>query len=175
MKASAVMVHPVVPLQQLPASDREVLSRVLFGIFQGADDLHNRRWRRVWSRVFAGQDLHFIPLVERSGRYHRRHMAIEGVVFDHQDGFTSKRAFRDWLKTGAAFGRWVATDAGLVFEPASVSYDECSDDEMREFHEDAIEFLHTTHALEVLWPAMAPDQRDQTLQLLLRLEEDTRA
>lgn len=173
MKLSAIMVSPTIPLADLPRQERETLSRVLFQCFQGLDEAHNRRWRRLWRRIFEGASLHFYPVVERSGAYHRRHMAIEGAIFDHQDGFYSREAFRQWLKTGAAFGRFVATDAGLVFEPASVSYDQCSDDQMREFHEAALEFLHTDHALATLWPAMAPKQRAEALELVLDLERQT--
>lgn len=177
MKASAIMVKPALPLRMLEPRDLEVLSRVLFQYFRGLDERHTGRWRRLWGRLFREDGvLQLYPVVERNAAFHARHMAIETRVFENQDGFVSQRAFREWLKTGACFGHFEAAPAGgLTFVPSSCSYEDCSDDEMREFHDDALAFLRSPHALATLWPAMAPHERADNLELLLRDPEEERS
>lgn len=172
MKASAVLVKLHRPLRFLPGPLVEALSRICFGWIKGVDAVHDKRWRSLLSSLFHSKDpqpvLQFYPVVDRSGRYHRRHMAIEGRIFELQDGFLQREAFRIWLKTGACWGHFEAHAGALVFVPDSVSYDDASDAEMREFHEAAMTFLRTPYALETLWPAVKPLERIQMLEAALR-------
>jgi len=176
VKTTSIMVMPTVPLMHLPPAEREIVSRFLFQTMQGLDEQHTRRWRRMWSRVAQGEILQLYPVVARSLSFHRRHMAIERRLFENQDGFpptkAGEQAFRFWLKTGAAHGRYELVDGDLKFIPSSLSYDETSDDEMREFHEAAMEFLSTPRALRRLWPAVKPAQRLEMLETLLRKPEE---
>lgn len=174
MKLSAVMVMPTIPLQHLPPRDLEAVSRFLFQTMRGLDAQHTRRWRRLWARVADGELLQLYPVVDRHLAFHQRHMAIEGRIFELQDGFVQREAFRVWLKTGAAFGHFEACDGQLVFVPDSLSYDEASDDEMREFHEAAMEFLRTPHALATLWPAVRAEDRPAMLEAALRDPQEER-
>ena len=172
MKASAVMVMPMLPLQELPKDELEHVSRFLFRHMRGVDAEHTRRWRRLWARVAEGEMLHFYPAVERSLAYHRMHMAMEDRVFAHQDGFVmttaGRRAFRNWLKLGASHVTLELQGGELQFLPGSLSYEDMSDDEMRAFHEAAVDYLHTPHALETLWPVVKPQERQQMLDAALR-------
>jgi hypothetical protein len=172
MKATAILVKLHRPLRFLPPADIQALERIVFGWFSGLDQLHDRRWRRTWKRLFHAKVVQPVwqlyDLPERSGPFHARHMAIEGRIFANQDGFLQREAFRTWLKTGAAFGHYEASGGALVFVPSSLSYDDCSDDEMREFHEDAMTYLRTPHALETLWPVVKPAQRMEMLDAALR-------
>lgn len=161
------MVVARLPLSQLAPTERGILSYILFECIVGISPEHTRRWRRVWRRFMEEGVLHFFPVVARSRPFHARHMAIEDRIFEHQDGFPSVKGFRWWLKAGASFGHFEAIAGQLVFVPSSLSYEECSDDELREFHDDAVAFLRTPHALATLWPAMAPDESAKTLELLL--------
>jgi hypothetical protein len=164
------------PLRFLPTVLVEALSRVCFHWIRGVDEVHDRRWRRLLSNLFHTRDaapvLQFYPVVDRSGRFHKRHMAIEGRIYENQDGFLQREAFRIWLKTGACWGHYEAFNGALVFVPNSCSYEDASDDEMREFHEDAIAYLRTPHALAVLWPAVVPERRLEMLETLLRDPEE---
>lgn len=167
------MVHLRQPIGALDRQAADYLRWFLLEFIVGIDADHGRRWRRIVARWFnRGGTWSFYPIAERDGRYHRMHMAVETRLFKHQDGFVQLKAFRLWLKTGAVFGRYVATGAGLQFEPSSLAYDECSDDEMREFHADALEFLRTPLALATLWPAMSPKHRAETLELLLTTPDE---
>jgi hypothetical protein len=172
VKTSAIIVTLHRPLRFLPGPLVEALSKILFQWFRGADATHDQRWRRLWANLFHSKtpepSLSLYVVQERSGVFHARHMAIEGRIFENQEQFLTRNGFRTWLKTGAAFGRFVATPAGLVFEPSSTSYDDCSDDEMREFHEDAIRFLQTPRALMELWPHITHPERVLMLETWLR-------
>lgn len=180
MKAVPILVRLERPLRFLPPVLLQALERVIFGWFRGLDQIHDRRWRRAWKVLFHSRDvhpiLHIYHLADRSGPYHRMHMAIEGQVFEYQEAFpltkAGREAFRDWLKTGAHFGHWEAAGGQLVFVPDSLSYDECSDHEMREFHAAAMEFLRTPFALAHLWPAVHPEQRIEMLEAALREPEE---
>lgn len=178
MKASAVMVTPVVPLRDLPPAELEVVSRFLFRHMRGLNAEHSRRWRRMWGRVAQGEVLQVYPVVDRSLAYHRRHMAIEGRIFEHQDGFaptkTGERAFRNWLKVGASLVKLELEGGEPKWLPGSCSYDELSDDEFREFHEAAMDFLHTPRALRKLWPAVRSAQRLEMLESVLNRPEEDR-
>lgn len=174
IKLSAIMVRPVMPLRMIPPKELEVFSRVLFQYFVGVDEQHTKRWRRWWGRAFHREEqLHFFPVIGRHGAFHAFHMALERELFAHQDHFEPHQfnAFRDWIKTGAAFGAFEQQAGQLVFQPGSIGYEECSDDEMREFHENALAFLRTPQALEKLWPAMTPADRATTLELLIEGED----
>lgn len=176
MKASAVMVAPTVPLRDLPPHELDVVRRFLFQTMRGLDEEHSRRWRRMWARVADGEVLQVYPVVDRSLAYHRRHMAIEGRLFEHQDGFVptkaGQRAFRLWLKTGAALLHLELHGGEVKFLAGSLSYEEMSDDEMRSFHEAAMEFLQAPHALRKLWPAVKPALRPSMLEAVLRNPEE---
>lgn len=170
MKATAIMVKARGPLSRLPPDMRAVLSVVLFQWFEGLDEENDQAWKRMWGDLYHTREevpvLSLYLAKDRSGAFHHRHMAIEGRIFDHQEPYAGHqlRAFRDWLKTGAAFGTW---ESGR-FTPSSLSYDECSDAEMRTFHKNAMAFLHTPAALAHLFPACPPEKRDAMLEALIQ-------
>lgn len=174
-KPSPILVAPVVALRYLPAAERAVVSRFLFEHIRGLDRQMDRRWRRLWERVWKaepGEVLQLENVVERCGPFHRMHMATEQLLFDAQDRFDNFKVFRDWLKTGAGWGDYERVGRTLVFVPRSTSYDQCSDDEMRELHAQMLEFLHTDDAQLQLWPNQKPNQRAQMLADVLRQLDD---
>lgn len=175
-KPSDIMVCPVVALRTLTDAERDVIRNFLFGCIKGLDATHDARWRRMWGRMWkaeAGEVTHLQTIVDRSGQFHKRHMAIEGALFENQERFTQVKPFRLWLKTGAAFGDYTRDKTGrLRFTPSSVEYEKCSDDEMREFHAAAVDFLHTPKAQRRLWPHLSPTQRAEKLDAVLNKPED---
>lgn len=170
-KPSTIMVRLARPLRFAPPADLEAFKRVVFGWMQGLNPEHDRRWRRTWNRLYHARErqpmLHLENVVERSRPFHARWMAIETRLYASQDGFYNLGGFREWLKTGAAFGHYEASSGQLVFVPSSLKWEECSDDVMREFTEDALAFLHSPHALQVLWPAARDDARIHMLEQAL--------
>lgn len=171
MKQSAVMVMLTEPMEAIPSNELEVISRFLFRRIQGLNRDHQRRWYRHWKRIMAGEVSKFYPEVDRSGPFHARHMTIEDHLFESQDGFPptddGRRAFRTWLKVGASHYHLKVHGGAVKFLEMSLSYDNTSDDEMREFHDAAMSFLKSPRALKKLWPAVKPTQRQEMLDTLL--------
>jgi len=176
-KASLVMVHLTVPPQDLPPADRDAVRRFLYENVRGIDEEHNQRWRRAVRRLVDGEVMQFYPIVDRSGQFHKRHMAIERKVFEAQEVWEPHElpAFREWLKTGAAFGSFQLVGGRMQFVPSSAKYEECSDDEFKAFHERAMAFLRSDRALRKLWPHLKPAQRREMLEVALAKtdEEET--
>ena len=101
-KPSAILVCPQVALRMLPAAEREVVSRFLFDNIRGLDEKHDKRWRRLWGRFWKadpGEVFHLEIVVDRSGPFHRRHMAMEQALFDRQERWRRLDDMRWWLKT----------------------------------------------------------------------------
>lgn len=170
-KASSILICPMVPLRQLPPQEVDVIRRFLFDHIRGMDARNEKRWRRLWARIWAaepGEGLQLFNGAERSLRFHRRWMAIERRIFENQDAYVHLDRFRDWLKTGAGFGTYQLVNGVMRFVPASLSYEECSDDQMREFAEAAMDFLHTDKALKKLWRHLPAARRQEMVETLLR-------
>lgn len=168
-KPSPIMVAPDISVCQIPRADLEAFGRVL-RCFRGLNEQHDRRWRRMWARVSrleAGEILHIENVVGRSGPFHRMHMGMEQRLFDNQEAFANLDRFRDWLKTGAGWGHYAATGGRLRFVPDSTSYEQCSDDEMREVHAAMLEFLHRPKTQRRLWPHLTAAQRADKMEAIL--------
>lgn len=171
MKQSAILVMLTEPMEALPVAEREAVSRFLFRRVRGLNPEHQRRWGRFWKRLIEGECAEFYPVVGRSLAFHRRHMAMETSLFEEQDGFAptaaGRRWFRNWLKVGAALVHLELKGDAANWVADSFSFDALSDDEAREFHEAAIDFLRSPRALKRLWPAVKADQRLQMLEAAL--------
>lgn len=171
MKLTSVLVQLDAPMRYLPSDVQHALDRFLFHWCKGMDPQHDASWRRMWRRLFHSKEqrpsLCLFVDVERSRPFHARWMAIEQRLYSMQDGFYNLGGFRTWIKAGAAFGHYEATAAGLQFVPSSLSYEDCSDEEFRQFADDALAFLRTPHALETLWPLVAEKDREEMLDAAL--------
>lgn len=169
-KPASILVAPKIDLRTVPPQDRDAVRRFLFECIRGLDPQHDKRWRRLWSRIWKsepGEATQLLILAPRSRKFHARHMAIETRLFESQDAFVNQNRFRDWLKTGAGFGNYELVGQRMKFIPASVSYDDCSDDEMREFHENAIAFMRTPRAQRRLWPHLTAIKRSEMVDWIL--------
>ena len=122
----------------------------LFGVIDGAHKDDRRAWRRLWKRLMGlepGEMAVFEAVFPRSGPYHRRHMAIEGAVFDAQERFEEFEQFRVWLKVGAGWVDWCAgPKGGVVPIPKSISYAKADQEEFTRYHEAVIAFLRRFRA-----------------------------
>lgn len=170
-KASTILVTPVTRLRDLPQREREIVSRFLFDCIKGLDDKHDRRWRRLWRMAWhaePGEVFHILSIRGRSGPFHRRHMALMQRLFDQQEQFVDPDALRDWVTTGAGWVRYEMTPRGAVKAvPKSLSYEECTDDEMKDIHVKSMDFLRTPRALRKLWPHIPASQRAEMLDIVM--------
>lgn len=176
-KPSPILIAKQMSLSGMPEPERALVRHVLLDAVQGLNRQHDSRWRRWVNRLLRaepGEVFGFLNLADRSGPYHRMHMKFEQTLFDHQERWLNLKGMRDWLKVGAGWCDWApGARGGIVPVPKSVSYEDCSDDEMREVHEAMVAFLHTPHAQRYLWPHLKAPQRAEMLEsILTRPAED---
>lgn len=143
----------------------------LFGALDGANKDDKRSWRRFWKKAVTmepGECAVVEMRFERSGKFHRLHMAMEQAVFDSQERFEHFEQLRNWMKTGAGFVDWFpGPKGGIVPIPKSVAYSNLDDVEFHKVHEDMIQFLLTPHAGKVLWPHLDVQQRGEMVMAVL--------
>lgn len=155
----------------LTDAQREALHSALFGMVDGLSDQDKKSWRlllRSWWRLEVGEITNIDTWIPRHGGFHRRHMKIETTVFKAQDRVASFTQFRLWLKVGAGFVDWMAGPTGGVVPIAkSISYKKCDEDKMRQFHDDAMAFLRTDHAVHYLWPHLSIPAAAEMMETIL--------
>ena len=157
---------------EIPEADKEAARNVLFGVVDGLGEKGRKSWRRFINgllRLEPGEMIEIRTNKKRSGPFHRRHMLMEQRVFESQERFDNfDRGFRDWLKIGAGHCDWFPGPRGGVFPvPKSISYDKMEDDEMRAFHDAAVDFLRTDYAQKALWRHLNTTQRMEMVEAIL--------
>jgi len=175
-KPSPIFITKLHPLEQMSEQELAAVRKFLFGGMRGLNEQHEKRWRRFWRRVLQaeiGEVFHIDNVVGRSGPFHRMHMAMEQGLFDRQERWANIKHMRNWLKTGAGWGTYELVNGRMKFVPKSTSYEECSDDEMREVHEAMVAYLRSPSALRKLWPHLSADQRSEMLETILERPEET--
>lgn len=159
------------PVAISPA-DADAARRVLFGIVHGLGDANRRAWGRFVGRLMRlepGEIAEIEVRAPRSGPFHRRHFKLENVVFEAQERFTKLEDMRVWLKVGAGFVDWhPGPRGGVIPVPRSMKFSELEDVEMRQLHDDMVEFLRTEHAQKTLWPHLVPTSREEMIETILR-------
>lgn len=172
MKPSPVMIMKAASLAELPDAQKNFLRHVLLDCIGGVNEEHHRRWKRFVGKLLRaepGEVIQFLKLEERDLRFHKMHMAFEQSLFDRQERYPHIERFRDWLKTGAAHGRFDRDTHGRMrFFPASEAWEACSEDEIRAVHARMVDFMHTAKAQRRLWPHLSAEQRDEMVDTCLR-------
>jgi hypothetical protein len=170
-KPSSILLTKANPVEHMSERDLAVVRRFLFDGYRGLDEKHDRRWRRLWSRFVraeVGEVFQLQTVVDRSGPFHRMHMAMEQSLFDRQDQWATLDHMREWLKTGAGWGEFKLNHRGAMkFTPRSTAYESCSDDEMRELHTAMLAFLRAPSSQRKLWPHLAPAARSEMLEAII--------
>ena len=171
-KPAAMIICPIVPLRQIPDAEKDIIRRFLFDHVRGLDKQSEGRWRRLWGRFFAaepGEGFEIAVSEERSGPFHKRHRAILEALFASQERFRHIDALHAWLKVGACFVTWGEGKTGkLVPIPRSTSFNDCSEDEIREAHAAMVDYLHTERAMRYLWKHLKPNARQDMLDSILQ-------
>lgn len=156
---------------EIPKADADAARRVLFGMVDGLGDRGKKQWRRFFNMVMRlepGEMVEIKTHKARLGWYHRKHMKLEQSVFEAQERFEHFKAFRDWLKIGACFCDWYpGPKGGVIAVPRSISYDELEQTAMEQFHDDAVTFLRTPHAIKTLWPKLPAIDRELAIEAVL--------
>ena len=162
--------------QPIPKEEElEPVRAFLFGAIDGLGKDDRSVWRKFWSKVKRlepGEVFDFEIVFPRLGPYHRRHMKIEGEVFNAQERFVVRKMFRDWLKIGAAWVMWVpGAKGGIVPLPKSVSYAEADQAEFEKYHKQIIEFLRGPHAAPFLWKHLGDKSHEMMDSILSEFGE----
>lgn len=157
--------------EPIAPADADAARRVLFGMVDGLGERGKKQWRRFIAglmRLEPGEMVEIKTHKERSGPFHRFHMALETRVFEAQERIAEFKDFRLWLKLGAGHVTWMpGPRGGVVPVPKSISYAKLEDDAMREFHDAAVAFLRTEHAAKYLWPKLPAAQRGDAIEAVL--------
>lgn len=162
--------------RQFTPHERQIAAYVLFGGIDGLTDDDKRAWRRfiaLTMRLDHGEMSTITVHCERVPALHRKHMLLESRVFKAQETYATFDAFRDWLKTGAAFVEWHAREGTLTPVPKSMAWDELDDEVLfRHVHDNMVAFLKTERATSELWPHLtARGGREMIDGILKSLDE----
>lgn len=171
--ATPILICPVVQLHTLPDQERDILRRFFTEHVRGMDAGNDKRWRRFVRDLFnaaPGEGFEILRKEERGGPFHRRHRVILQRLFDSQERFRNLDRLHDWIKVGAGHVDWIEGKP----RPRSTSFDVCSEDEMREFHAAAVEYLETERAQRFLWRLVKAAQRPAMLEAVLSKPEEDR-
>lgn len=161
-----ILIAPMEPLRFLPDAERDVLRRLLFQRIKGMDRASQTAWNRLWRDLFNAEPGEGFALLREEGRvgqYHKMHRAFLGRLFDSQERYPNIKALHDWLKMGAWFVQWIDGKP----KPRSTAFKVCPEDDMRQFHRDAIDYLHSPRAQRVLWPHLKPKARAEMLEVIV--------
>lgn len=157
---------------QVTEEEKAAARKVMFGLVDGLGEKGQKQWRRFWNgllRLEPGEMVKVKTQQERIGVFHRKHMLLESRVFEAQERFENfDKGFRDWLKVGAGHCDWHPGPRGGVFPvPKSISYEEMEQGEFEEFHNQAVAFLRTDHALKTLWKHLDVKGRIDMIESIL--------
>lgn len=158
--------------ERMPEAEAATVRRFLFGVIDGCNDKDKKAWRSFWRAVGnAGSGEYFAITIkrQRSGEFHRLVFALLQAVFKAQERFEDFRIFRQFIKLGALFVDYLPNaDGELRAVPKSQSFDDCSEEEVRQFFDDAKAFLRTARAQKTLWPDASPSAAEQGIENLLQ-------
>lgn len=157
---------------RLPELEARVVRRYLFQMLDGYGDKDKKAWRSFWRAVgeaAAGEYFTVTVKRQRHSGFHRLSMAIMQAVFKAQERFEDFKVFRAFVKLGAGFVDYVPNaDGELRAIPKSVSFEECSEEEIRDFHQNALAFLRTARAQQAIWPGVPAKQAAQGMEEILK-------
>jgi hypothetical protein len=178
-KYSGIIIRAAFDLQRLPEAEKDVVRRFLFEHVQGLNRQHQKRWMRLWGRIFnAGPDeLHqLMDGEEREGRYHRMHRAVLTRLFESQERFPNEERLHDWLKVAVGYVDWAESrrvPGLLVPIPKSTAFGKCSEVEIRELHRDMEDWLRSSaYAQRRLWRHLKPTARAEMVEHCLTWRPD---
>lgn len=161
--------------ERLPQDQADIVRRFLFSHMDGVTERDKKAWRSFWRAIGnAGSGEYFTITLRRrrSSKFHKLSFAVMQAVFKGQEVFEDFRIFRAFIKLGAGFVDYVPNaDGELRAVPKSVSFDDCSEEEMRQFHDDAVAFMRTARAQKTLWPNASPKAASDGMENILNTFE----
>ncbi|MCA3109850.1 MAG: DUF1367 family protein [Rhodocyclaceae bacterium] len=144
-----------------------LLTRDDTGKVTGLTEADQRAWsrfRKMLADLVPGECVRLAFWLPRSPKFHRRHFAIIGALFDAQEQFDDREQFRMWLQVGAGHCDFVPGPAGrMVALPKSIAWHKLDDAEFAAHHESVIGFVRSDRCTAFLWGHLQP--ADQLLMV----------
>lgn len=136
--------------------DSAVLRRFLFEMVDGATQKDKKAWRRFIKAMNVARVNDYFEITikrQRNTQFHRLTMAVILAVFKAQERFEEIGIFRQWIKVGCGFVDYIpdVTTGELRAIPRSQSFDDCSEDEAREFFDQMCTFMRSADCCATLW------------------------
>lgn len=137
--------------------DALAMRRFLFESIDGSTDKDKKAWRRFISAMNKAQRGEYFKIkIERtrSSPFHKLVMAVLLAVFKAQETFSDFDLLRAYIKVGAGFVSYIPDQitGELRAIPRSQSFDDCSEDDARQFFDDMCAFLRSENCCKALWP-----------------------
>jgi hypothetical protein len=171
MKTSSILICPVHPLRHMPDPLRDAMRTIFTEWVRGMDTRSQRRLLRLVgqiARAEAGEGFQLFRLEERSGPFHRRHRVVLEALFQAQEAYPNIDALHDHLKLKTWFVTW--KDGKPT--PRSTSFEDCSEDEIREFHARVVDLLHDPYEQRKLFPSVPAKLRQGMVDAVLADKEN---
>lgn len=148
---------------RISEDDSGPMRRFLFEMVDGATDKDKKAWRRFVRSLNespAGSYFTIVIKRQRNSQFHRLCMAVVLAVFKSQETFEDFSLFRQFLKVGAGFVDYIpdAETGELRAIPKSQSYEDSSEEDVRQFFEDMCTFMRSPNCCATLWPKAPIEQ-----------------
>ena len=175
---SQILIAPRVKLNSLPDAERDILRRFFCEHLRGIDAESDRRWRRMvgqWFRAEPGEGFALLRDEERSRPFHARHRVILDRLFQSQERYRLIGPLHDFFKLRAYFVTWGESRVGTpIPKPRSTNFNDCSEDDMREFHSRFVDLLHDPAIQKHLWRHLPAARRVEMVEHVLAESEENR-
>jgi hypothetical protein len=153
--------------------DADALRRFLFENIDGATDKDKSAWRRFVKAMNTAQagDYFTIDLKrQRNEKFHKLVFAVILAGFRAQEHFMDIEVYRQWIKLGAGFAVFIPDEktGELKAIPKSQSFDESSEEEVRQFFDDMCAFMRSATYSATLWPHAPIEGSMLAMENLLR-------
>lgn len=153
--------------------DADAMRRFLFEMIDGATDKDKRAWRRfIRAMNEAGAGEYFVIDLKRTrnSQFHKLCFAVITAVFKAQETFDDMDLFRDYVKLGAGFAVFIPDEktGELKAIPKSQSFDESSEEEVREFFQSMCTFMRSATCCAALWPQTPIETSLKGMENILR-------
>ena len=149
-----------------------LITRTDTGKVDGLTEVDQRAYGKFIAaikRMVPGECLRLAFWIPRSQKFHRRHFAILGALFDAQEQFDDREQFRMWVQVGAGHCDFVPGPKGrMVALPKSVAWHKLDDAAFAEHHMAVIAFVRSPACTGFLWGHLPEREQAEMVEAILQ-------